>query len=240
MTEFRYNPPMDPYLEILYQDEDLLFLNKPAELLSVPGRAAEHWDSLATRVQRVYPNARVVHRLDMATSGLIVMAMHAESHKALNRQFSERQVEKLYYAWVSGEVAKTDGEVNLPLRCDWPNRPRQMVDHELGKKALTRWRRVGIKDGNSLMELKPVTGRSHQLRVHMQAIGHPILGDRLYAKGPALDNYDRLHLHAAVLTLTHPYRQSTLMIKAPVAFELLDDQGPMDNRDAAVGSDHSR
>lgn len=199
-----YCPPQEPYLEILYEDESLLALNKPSGLLSVPGRAPENQDSLAFRVQQRFPAATVVHRLDMSTSGIMVMALNKTTHRELSRQFQERETRKVYYAWVWGRVAEPEGEVDLPLICDWPNRPLQKVDFEQGKPALTRWQRIKFEPNRSLIKLLPHTGRSHQLRVHMQAIGHPILGDDFYAHPEALNAAQQLQLHAAELTIKHP------------------------------------
>lgn len=163
-----YHPPQTPYLEILYQDEDILVLNKPSGLLTVPGKAPEHFDSLDYRVRRVWPQARIVHRLDMATSGLVVMAMHIEAQRHLNRQFQQRQTQKRYLAVLEGQVISEQGAVELPLICDWPKRPKQKVCFEHGKQALTYFELLEKNTDCSRVLLKPVTGRSHQLRVHMQ------------------------------------------------------------------------
>ena len=199
-----YRPPTEPYLAEVYGDDTLLVFDKPSGLLSVPGRDPAHADSLASRAQEQYPGAMTVHRLDMDTSGLVIMACNPIAHRLLSRQFQDRQVEKIYYAWVWGELEQESGEIDLPLICDWPNRPRQKVDFEVGKPSLTRWERVSVSGGFSLVRLKPVTGRSHQLRVHLQAIGHPILGDPIYAHPQALAAAPRLLLHAAELCCTHP------------------------------------
>ena len=219
-TAHQYCPPLEPFLDILYQDESILVLNKPSGLLSVPGRAAEHQDSLVLRAQSRFPSALTVHRLDMATSGVTVLALNKASHRELSRQFQERETYKVYYAWVWGEVAQASGEVDLPLICDWPNRPLQMVDHEQGKTALTRWQRVRVEQGNSLMKLLPHTGRSHQLRVHMQAIGHAILGDDFYAGREALAAADQLQLHAAELGFMHPELGDDLLFECEPPFEI--------------------
>lgn len=206
--DFIYQPPKSPMLDILYRDEDMVVLNKPSGLLSVPGRLPEHKDCLQFRAQRVLPTATIVHRLDMATSGIIVMALNKIAHVALSQQFEHRLTTKTYYARVYGHIIEDEGEVNLPLICDWPNRPKQKVDEENGKKALTRYQVVerSTQDGEkvTLVKLMPVTGRTHQLRVHMLALGHPILGDRLYAHPQALALSERLQLHAQHLALIHP------------------------------------
>ncbi|MCV6606370.1 MAG: RluA family pseudouridine synthase [Porticoccaceae bacterium] len=205
---------------MLYQDDHLLVLNKPSGLLTVPGRLPEHRDSLALRVQQQYPSAQTVHRLDMDTSGIVVMALNRESHRHLSRQFQDRNTQKTYYAWVWGVVSEQKGSVDLPLICDWPNRPLQKVDHANGKPSLTHWRRLAVQTDRTLMELKPHTGRSHQLRVHMQALGHPILGDRFYAHKPALEAADQLQLHGAELQLDHPDHGNLMCFTAPAPFAL--------------------
>lgn len=199
-----YNPPTDPYLDVVYSDAHLLVLDKPSGLLTVPGRDPAHRDSLASRAQKEYPDALIVHRLDMDTSGLVVMARGKEVHRALSTMFQNRQVEKSYLARVWGEPEGDEGEVDLPLICDWPNRPKQKVCSESGKQSLTRWQKLDCDGETSLLKLIPVTGRSHQLRVHMQAIGHPILGDPFYAHEEALTASPRLLLHAQELGFEHP------------------------------------
>ncbi|MFS1702516.1 bifunctional tRNA pseudouridine(32) synthase/23S rRNA pseudouridine(746) synthase RluA [Alteromonas sp. AMM-1] len=216
--DFEYNPPVSPYLSLLYYDDDIIVANKPSGLLTVPGKALEHRDSLASRIQTVFPDARIVHRLDMATSGVIVIAQHKASHKHLSRQFETRHTAKRYYARVLGVPVQQCGEVNLPLICDWPNRPKQMVSHEHGKPALTHYQVVQQLADEALVELRPVTGRSHQLRVHMLALGHPILGDRLYSPPAGLAKANRLQLHAESLMLTHPTYNEPMCFSAPLPF----------------------
>lgn len=218
MAILNYAPALIPSFDILYQDEDLLVLNKPSGLLSVPGKALEHKDSLQLRVQRVFPTATIVHRLDMATSGIMVMALNIDSHRAISKAFELRQTSKTYLARVYGRMKTNSGVVDLPLICDWPNRPKQMVDHQRGKHALTHYRCLGVDEDESLVELKPVTGRSHQLRVHMLSLGHPILGDRLYAHTKALNAADRLQLHAQSLHFLHPTTQKPLAFECPAPF----------------------
>ena len=218
MALIHYAPPLTPYLQIIYQDDDIIVLDKPSGLLSVPGKAPEHADSLQTRVQRVFPNASVVHRLDMATSGIMLMAMNKTSHRHLSRQFELRQTEKAYQAIVFGRLSLESGEVDLPLICDWPNRPKQIVDLQRGKQALTRWQVVSQEDNTSRVDLFPVTGRSHQLRVHMLSLGHPIIGDRLYAHKSALALASRLNLHAKMLRFTHPGNETLQTFHSPVPF----------------------
>jgi len=200
----KYCPPTEPYLTVIYRDSSLLVLDKPSGLLCVPGRDPAHKDSLASRVQEHYPEALIVHRLDMDTSGLVVMARGPEVHRALSSLFQNRKVDKTYFARIWGVPETDTGEIDLPLICDWPNRPRQIVDFEVGKPSLTHWERISSSSNSSLIRLKPVTGRSHQLRVHMQAIGHPILGDPFYAHTEALTSASRLLLHASELKFIHP------------------------------------
>ncbi|SNY60171.1 ribosomal large subunit pseudouridine synthase A [Arsukibacterium tuosuense] len=204
MSLFQYLPPQTPYLDIIYQDNDILVVNKPSGLLSVPGKAAEHWDCLEYRVKLVLPTARIVHRLDMATSGVMVLALHADAQRDLNRQFQLRQTDKQYIARVTGLVAADQGTVCLPLICDWPNRPRQMVCFQRGKASVTHYKVLERGADLSRLLLTPVTGRSHQLRVHMQMIGHAILGDKFYADAATFAAADRLQLHAQTLSLKHP------------------------------------
>ncbi|GGC02609.1 pseudouridine synthase [Marinobacterium zhoushanense] len=204
--------------ELIYEDRDLVVVSKPASLLSVPGRGADKQDCLWRRVQRTHPTARIVHRLDYATSGLMVLALNAQSHRALSMQFQERETDKRYQAIVSGQPEPKTGEVDLPLRCDWERRPLQIVDHEQGKPALTRWQAVGTCAQGSRILLFPVTGRSHQLRVHMMAIGHPIIGDAFYAPEPIRDLSPRLLLHADRLALTQPSSGQRLEFESSCPF----------------------
>ena len=237
--------------DILFQDEHLLIVNKPAGLLSVPGRGEDKQDCLSARIQQRFPDALVVHRLDMATSGLMVFARGEAMQRELSRMFREREVSKRYVALVEGDLSTGESEVkstptpalmeqlanrlstiqpckslviprgerecpravgegwweiNLPLIVDWPNRPRSKVDHELGKPSLTRYRILGIENGDSRVELEPITGRTHQLRLHLASIGHPIIGDTLYDGRSA----ERLMLHATYLAFDHPITSKPL------------------------------
>ncbi len=220
MTAFfkTYNPPTDPYLDILFKDEDILVLNKPSGLLSVPGKADDMKDCLEARAQSQVPGARIVHRLDMETSGVIIMARHLDALRHLGRQFETRQTKKTYQARVFGRMKQDEGEISLPLICDWPNRPKQMVDHNRGKKAITRFTVLEREAAATRVALYPLTGRSHQLRVHMLSLGYPILGDNLYAPDAALWAADRLQLHAKTLTVTHPERGFKRTFEAPLPF----------------------
>jgi tRNA pseudouridine32 synthase/23S rRNA pseudouridine746 synthase len=202
---------------VIYLDDHMLVAEKPAGLLSVPGRLPENKDCLITRLQIDYPDALTVHRLDMATSGLMVFARGAEAHRTLSKAFADRLVNKRYIAVVAGALTG-EGEVDLPLITDWPNRPRQRVDHEIGKPSLTRWRVLAHEEGTTRVELEPVTGRSHQLRVHMMAIGHPILGDVFYAP-PEIERLSpRLLLHAERLSLPHPVSGEVMDFHSAASF----------------------
>ena len=193
---------------VIYADEGLVVLDKPAGLLSVPGRGADKQDCLSTRAQQHYADALVVHRLDMATSGLMLMARGKKTQQVLSRAFASRLVHKKYVALVHGRLAAPPeyrGTINLPIAVDWPNRPRRVIQTEGGKASITRWRVLpGADAQHTRVELEPVTGRSHQLRVHMLAMGHPIVGDRLYCLGPAETQTGRLLLHATEIAFIHP------------------------------------
>lgn len=215
-----YLPPPDTGLAILHLDEDLIALDKPSGLLSVPGRGEAARDSLAVRVQQRFPEALTVHRLDMETSGVIVMARSKSAHRSLSISFERRETAKRYIAVIAGLLDSDEGQVDLPLIADWPNRPLQKVDFELGKPSLTHYRVLNRdrSSGHSRIALEPVTGRSHQLRVHMLSIGHPILGDALYAPPAVRDAAPRLMLHAELLQLRHPRSGELLDLSAPSPF----------------------
>ena len=217
-SSFVYDPPQDPFLSVLHVDEEVLVVNKPSGLLSVPGKAAEHADCVEARAQSIHPEARIVHRLDMDTSGVMILAMNAKAHRHLGLQFERRKTEKTYVADVWGNVLGQEGEVNLPLICDWPNRPKQMVCFENGKSALTYWKVLERRERTTRLRLRPHTGRSHQLRVHLLALGHPIIGDRFYAEGDALAASSRLALHAESLELHHPSDGERTSFRAPCPF----------------------
>lgn len=209
---------------ILHQDDRIIVLDKPHGLLSVPGIGAHKRDCVATRIAAMLPGARIVHRLDRDTSGVMVMARDAEAHRELSRQFHDREVEKTYVAVVSGAMEKDSGTIDLPMRKDMnpANKPRHVIDFECGRAAITHWhllaeeKRVGPL--SSRLELRPVTGRSHQLRLHLQAIGHPIVGDDLYAPPEVHALAPRLLLHAHTLTITHPQSLQRMMFAAPCPF----------------------
>ncbi|MFC3033449.1 bifunctional tRNA pseudouridine(32) synthase/23S rRNA pseudouridine(746) synthase RluA [Pseudoalteromonas fenneropenaei] len=213
-----YAPALTPYLSFLYQDNDILIINKPNGLLTVPGKAPEHYDSAITRVNKVYPEARIVHRLDMATSGILCIAMHKAAHRHLSMQFQDRNTEKRYVARVFGHLQETTGSVSQPLICDWPNRPKQKICYDNGKPSLTHWQVLAHEDNATRVALTPVTGRSHQLRVHMQYLGHPILGDKFYAHEQALCAAPRLQLHAEMLKISHPQTGEMMEFHCPAPF----------------------
>ncbi|PKP82970.1 MAG: RNA pseudouridine synthase [Alphaproteobacteria bacterium HGW-Alphaproteobacteria-18] len=198
-----YAPAPGP-VSYIYHDAHLILIDKPSGLLSVPGRGADKADCAIARVQAEYPDALTVHRLDMATSGLLLMARSKEMQRALSGLFERGDIEKSYLADVWGAPAPASGEIDLPLITDWPNRPLQKVDHEIGKPSRTLYETLSVSAGIARLKLTPLTGRSHQLRVHLAAIGHPILGDEFYATGEALAARPRLALHAARLAFTHP------------------------------------
>lgn len=212
-------------LQVIHADEHLLVLDKPAGLLCVPGRGADKQDCLAARVQREFADARVVHRLDMATSGVWLMARSAVAQRILGEAFARREVRKRYLAVVAGLPVSSSAPgdwatIDLPIAADWPNRPRRIIEPERGKPSQTRWRvsAHGLKEDAAHVELEPVTGRSHQLRVHLQAIGHPILGDTLYAPAELQARAPRLLLHATELRFAHPATGQAMVFTSPAPF----------------------
>jgi len=215
-----YSPPKHRQLDVLYQDEYLIALNKPDGLLSVPGRGEHKQDCLSNRVKKDYPEAKVIHRLDMPTSGVILFALSDKIQTEVSRQFENRMVNKTYIAVVDGQVINPEGEIVSPLICDWPNRPKQKVDHEHGKQAITEYKVLSrdARDKTTRLELSPKTGRSHQLRVHMASIGHPILGDNLYANKEASQKANRLLLHASELSFKHPTTGRNIQISSECPF----------------------
>lgn len=216
-----YRPPPDRGLQVLHAEAAFVVLAKPPGLLSEPGRGADKRDSLLVRAQAVWPEARIVHRLDMLTSGVIVLARETLAHASLSEAFRERAVDKRYEALVHGRPAQDEGEVDLPLAVDWPNRPRQVVCHATGKPSLTHYRVLGeapLAGVGTLtrIALAPVTGRTHQLRVHLAALGCPIAGDPFY--GVAGDRSPRMMLHACRLALPHPLTGEALVFESAVPF----------------------
>lgn len=211
-----YSPPDVP-LTVLHEDAEVLLVDKPAGLLSVPGKGPHLVDCLLSRVQEAFPDALLVHRLDRDTSGVMIFALTAHAQRHLGLQFEKRITKKTYVARVWGVPKEKTGTVDLPLIVDWPNRPRQKVCFDTGKPAQTDWRVVKAEGQTARLRLQPHTGRSHQLRVHMQALGHPILGDPFYASGPARD-FPRLMLHSEELRFKHPQGGRSMKIRAAAPF----------------------
>lgn len=205
-------------IEIVYADDVMVVVSKPADLLSVPGIGEAKKDCLVSRLQVEFPTIRIVHRLDYATSGLLVLALNRGSHRALSIQFQERVPKKRYQALVTGQVKDIQGEINLPIGPDWERRPRMLIDHQQGKPSLTHWECIDKQDNFSRLLLYPHTGRSHQLRVHLLAIGHPILGDVFYTEEVEHSSHERMMLHADQLGLQHPVSGQWMDFASPCPF----------------------
>lgn len=212
-----YHPPMDPYVSLIHRDADFLVFDKPSGLLSVPGRHPALSDSLLTRVQKEYPKALIIHRLDKDTSGVVLMSRNRKAHAFVAAQFEARTTKKSYAAEVWGRVADDEGMIDLPLAIDPDNKPRHRVDLQNGKPAQTGWQVISRGENATRLRLFPLTGRTHQLRVHMKALGHVILGDEFYADGEALSAADRLLLHAEHISFRHP-DGSDVSFTAPIPF----------------------
>ena len=216
MIEFSYNPPMDP-LVIAYEDDQIIVIDKPPGLLSVPGKTVGRSDCVELRLRALHPETLLVHRLDCDTSGVMIFARSKAAQGFLGQEFEQRRSEKTYIANLWGHLKPDTGRVDLPLCTDWPNRPRQHVDHDNGRSAQTDWQVLGYDGDFTRVRLHPLTGRSHQLRVHMLELGHPILGDPIYATGAALD-FPRLMLHAETLSLHHPATKERVSFSAICPF----------------------
>lgn len=216
IPDFVYDPPMGPPV-VLYQDAQILVVDKPAGLLSVPGKLAGREDCLMSRLMAVHWDALLVHRLDCDTSGVMIFARTKQAQGFLGQEFEKRRAKKTYIARVWGQMAEASGHVDLAIGSDWPNRPRQMVDPENGRPAQTDWAVIARETAETRVRLSPLTGRSHQLRVHMLALGHPILGDPIYATGAARE-HPRLMLHAETLSLHHPASGEWVSFSAPCPF----------------------
>lgn len=216
MHIFDYNPPSVPWLDIRYIDRDMIAINKPSGLLSNPGIAAHTHDCALTRLQERYPEAILVHRLDCATSGIMIFARNKKAESSLKTQFQDRQTTKVYVAEVAGRLEHSQGIIDLAIAPDLEHRPLQKVS-TLGKSAITEYKVLAYRDNSTLVELTPQTGRTHQLRVHMQALGHTILGDDFYGDDNIISARPRLCLHAQQLTILQPYRKTpvTLYSKHP-------------------------
>ena len=217
MKPFVYEPPKTP-LDILYIDDDVLVVNKPSGLLTVPGKELKHHDSLELRVKIEYPNSFLIHRLDMDTSGVIIFALSKSTQRSLNLQFEKRIVKKLYEARVFGNIKEDNGFIDLPLIVDWPNRPLQKIDAKEGISALTHWQVLDREGDVTRVALMPETGRTHQLRVHMMSLGHTILGDRFYGNVAEINLANELQLHAKDLMIIHPKNGKKITFKAPLPF----------------------
>ena len=219
MALIEYNPPQEPWLDLVYRDDYIAVVNKPSGLLSVPGNQPQYYDSAMSRVKEKYGFCEPAHRLDMATSGILLFALSKAADRELKRQFREREPKKYYQALVWGHVEQDHGVVELPLICDWENRPRQKICFERGKRAVTFYDVLQRYPNNTTrVKLTPITGRSHQLRLHMLALGHPILGDKFYAQPQAKALSPRLCLHAESLQIQHPITGETMEFTAPVGF----------------------
>lgn len=224
MKDFNYQPPTEPWLETIYKDKDLIVFNKPAGILSVPGRDIERHDSMYSRLLAIHPESFTVHRLDLATSGVLIFALRKDAERALKIQFQDRETKKVYYARVFGHVQEKSGTIKVPLGKDKDNPPRHKVDYESGKACETHYEVVSYGKQSTLVKLTPITGRTHQLRLHMAAIGHAILGDDFYADEAALQLAPRLLLHAAEITVTHPYKKQRISFKTDVPFMQAEDE----------------
>lgn len=215
MIDFDYAPPTGP-LVFLHQDEAVLVLDKPPGLLSVPGKTEGRSDCLQTRLRAAHPESLLVHRLDCDTSGVIIFARSKAAQGFLGQEFEQRRAHKTYIARVAGVLSDDQGHIDLPLAADWPNRPRQQVDHDKGRPAQTDWQVISRSADETRVRLTPHTGRSHQLRVHMLALGHPILGDPIYSDRPK--DHPRLMLHAETLSLHHPVTKVRVTFQAHCRF----------------------
>ncbi len=205
-------------IPIIHADDRYIVVDKPAGLLSQPGVGPDKHDSLVIRLKKDFPGVRIVHRLDRDTSGVMVLALDADAHRNLSMQFQNRHVSKRYEAIVHGVVHEDEGEVDLPIARDPVNKPRQMIDHQHGRPSQTRWRVAERLDGCTRVELFPITGRSHQLRIHMRELDHPIIGDELYAPHEVQQKADRLLLHAAMLMIINPGGGERMVFESPVPF----------------------
>ncbi len=216
MIEFDYNPPDVP-LSVIYQDDTILVVDKPAGLLSVPGKLEGRKDCLESRLRTAFWDSLLVHRLDCDTSGVMIFARSKVAQGFLGQEFEQRRTKKTYIARVCGLLVQDSGQIDLPIGSDWPNRPRQMVDPVNGRSATTDWQVISRSETETRVRLYPLTGRSHQLRVHMMALGHPILGDPIYATG-AVQDFPRLMLHAESLSLHHPRTKEWVTFSSPCPF----------------------
>jgi tRNA pseudouridine32 synthase/23S rRNA pseudouridine746 synthase len=217
-TSYDYKPPTDPWIDVVHEEADFVVVNKPSGLLSVPGKDPALADSLQRRAEARWPTAGMVHRLDKDTSGVMVIALNKRAHAKIAMQFEKRTAEKSYVARVWGLLEGDEGLVDLPIAVDWENKPRQRIDFERGREARTQWRVIAREDGVTRVRLKPLTGRTHQLRLHMMTLGHPVLGDQFYSTGEAFAAADRLQLHAEELSFVHPTTGEPVRFVIPTPF----------------------
>lgn len=215
---FDYSPPTDPWIAVIHEEPDFVVVDKPSGLLSVPGKDPALADSLQRRAEARWPTAGMIHRLDKDTSGVMVIALNKRAHGRIAMQFEKRTAMKSYVARVWGLLESEEGIVDLPIGVDWENKPRQKIDHERGREARTRWQVIARENGVSRVRLFPLTGRTHQIRLHMMTIGHPVLGDVFYATGAALAAADRLQLHAEELSFVHPATSEPVRFVVPAPF----------------------
>lgn len=217
-THYDYNPPTDPWIDIVHEEADFVIVHKPSGLLSVPGKDPALADSLQRRAEGHWPTAGMIHRLDKDTSGVMVLALNKPAHAKIAMQFEKRTAKKSYVARLWGTLEADEGTVDLPIAVDWENKPRQRIDFERGREARTRWQVMSRDGGITRVRLFPLTGRTHQLRLHMMTLGHPVLGDPFYATGEALTAADRLQLHAEELSFAHPVTGEPAHFVIPAPF----------------------
>ncbi len=217
-TSYDYNPPTDPWIDIVHEEADFVVVNKPSGLLSVPGKDPALADSLQRRAETRWPTAGMIHRLDKDTSGVMVIALNKRAHAKIAMQFEKRTAKKSYVARVWGLLEGDEGIVDLPIAVDWENKPRQRIDFERGREARTQWQVISREDGVTRVRLHPLTGRTHQLRLHLMTLGHPVLGDQFYSTGEAFAAADRLQLHAEELSFIHPTTGDLVHFVIPAPF----------------------
>lgn len=215
-----YFPPQEPYLDIIYEDRSIIVVNKPSGILSVPGKEPHLFDSILTRIQKKYPLSAASHRLDMSTSGLLVVPKTRAAASELGKQFQARTVSKCYYAWVGGVIDKEQGIIDLPIALDQNNKPLQKIDFDNGRRAITEFHCISKQIDRTFVRLHPITGRSHQLRLHMKELGHPILGDKWYATPEIKSLAPHLYLHAGELSFNHPESNERMTFKVNPPFPL--------------------
>jgi tRNA pseudouridine32 synthase / 23S rRNA pseudouridine746 synthase len=217
-TSYIYDPPTDPWINIVHEEADFVIVDKPSGLLSVPGKDPALADSLQRRAEAHWPTAGMIHRLDKDTSGVMVLALNKRAHAKIAMQFEKRTAQKSYVARVWGQLEGEQGLVDLPIAVDWENKPRQRIDFDRGREARTEWKVLAREPTATRVKLHPLTGRTHQLRLHMMTLGHPVLGDQFYATGDAFAAADRLQLHAEELSFLHPTTGEPVNFVIPAPF----------------------